>query len=126
MEEEKGFRKLLMHIFPSKSRHNSPKTTGKKIKKILYQALREKTIFAITNKEIQCTFFNCLRIVTKTEILFSKPVVIFYVLYNNFFYFQLFFIFNLWKDFCIVHIPTNTFVFLLQKNSYIAHKHIFL
>ena len=43
-------------------------------------------------------FFSCPRIVKKqTEILLSKSKVIFYVSYNNFFYTQLVFVFDLQK-----------------------------
>ena len=53
--------------------------------------------------------FNYPRIVRKTEILLSELAVIYYMLYNNFFYIRLVFIFDLQKAFYCVHNNTDTF-----------------
>ena len=62
-------------------------------------------IFAIPNKEIQRIFFNCLSIVTKTEILFSDSAIIFsrYIIY--FVNIVLFFVLHLQIDIFIVFHP---------------------
>ena len=41
----------------------------------------KKTIFPIPSKEIQRISFNCLRTVTKTEILFSESAVTFCIVH---------------------------------------------
>ena len=62
--------------------------------------------------------FNGPRIVIKSEILLNNLTVIYYMLiYNNFFYTQLAFVFDLQKDLYIVHDNIDTFfLFLFQKN----------
>ena len=55
-------------------------------------------------------------IVKKTEILLSESKVIYYILYNSFFYTQIAFDFNLQNDFYIVH--DNTDIFLLLHYNF--------
>ena len=50
---------------------------------------------------------NCPKIVKKTEILLLSDSIIFSILYNNFFYTQLAFVFDFQKDFYIVYDNTR-------------------
>ena len=59
-------------------------------------------------------FLNVLRIAKKPKILFSDPVIIYYVLYNNFFYTQLDFVFDRKKDFYFIHDNINIFSFFIN------------
>ena len=55
----------------------------------------------------------------KNQTLLSDPAVVYYVLYNNSFYTLLAFVFDLQKDFFIVHDNTDAFfLFLLQKTVF--------
>ena len=69
-----------------------PGTTEKKLK-ISLLSLAKK------NKSSLLYPINYLNIVKKTTILLSDPAVTFYVLYSNFFYTRLAFVFDLQKDF---------------------------
>ena len=72
-------------------------------------------------------------IVLGSEVLLSDSLLIFSRNETFFFYFLLFFdstilstVFDLQKDFCNVHFHTDvSFLFILQKNSYIARNHVF-
>ena len=62
--------------------------------------------------------FIALEQFLKNEILLSNPAVTLYVLYNNFFYILIYFVFTLQEDFYGVQNNTNTFYFLLlQKDT---------
>ena len=71
-------------------------------------------------------FWNDLRTVEKKNIPFKalrNPTVIFYVLYNNFFYVLLSCLFHLKKDFYSVHDNTDAFCLsYLQKDFEIFHE----
>ena len=59
-------------------------------------------------------FLNSLRIAKKPKILISDPVIIYYVLYNNFLYTQLDFVFDRKKDFYYIHDNINIFSFFIN------------
>ena len=64
---------------------------------------------------------NCLSIVIKSEILLNNLTVIYYMLiYNNFFYTQLAFVFDLQKDLYIAHDNIDTFFFFFFRKTLIS------
>ena len=98
----------------------------KKSKKIFFinRSKENWTILAMLNKEIQCIFLIVLGLL-KIGALLRNPPVIFYVLYNNFFYVFLSFVFDFQKDFYGVHDVTDAFFLFLQKNFDIFHEPLF-
>ena len=61
----------------------------------------------------------------KTEVLLSNPAVTYNLLYNNFFYARLLFVFDLQEDFNCIHDNIDAFFFLLQKNFNTFHRPYF-
>ena len=80
-----------------KNQEKREMTSPRIIENIFIRYYKKKwIIFAKPSKEVQFVFFNCLRILTKTEILSSNSVVIFWHYTINFFifYYYMFLIFK--------------------------------
>ena len=86
------------------------------------RAIEKKNHFFLLSIAIPLIKFNCPRIVKKTEILSSDSNIIYYMLYNNFIYTQLTFVFvplN-WKIFITTTIILTLFFFFSFRKMLIS------
>ena len=105
---------------------DSPRTIAKEINIFLLDIARKNNLLLQYRIAKFNVFFSIiLQSLQKTEILLNDSVLIFFVSNNSYFYILGFFVFDLQKDICSIYVLTDaSFVFLLQKNYYIARDHI--